>query len=113
MCVAPDPSVGCGREGCALCPYPPENAIAICAGAACAFQCADGFALNGTDMACESIASTGGAGPLDSGGPVNQNTGGSGGAVGCDPARCPPCPFIPECCNVFGRCGCNYVAACI
>jgi hypothetical protein len=113
-CVIPDPSVGCGLEGCALCPYPPGNAIALCAGASCAFQCAEGFALNGADLACEAMPSAGGSAAVDAGGPVLPPTGGAGGAPACNPASCPRCPpFIQECCNVFRRCGCNYVAACI
>lgn len=76
VCVAQNPSVGCGAPGCDACPAPPK-AQATCNGLACDFVCDWGYVKSGSGCV---VGTSGGGGSGASGG--SGGTGASGGLGG-------------------------------
>lgn len=100
LCVAPDPSVGCGSTGCDRC-LPPPGGYGVCRGQDCDFECFSGSVKEGNE--CRAL-------PPPEGGGGAPGTGGSPNT--CTRASdCPACGAVPGCCTVVpqGRCGCNFV----
>jgi hypothetical protein len=105
QCVAPAPIVGCSAHSCEPCEAPPANAVPVCDGETCAYQCVAGFVP--LDGRCEPDGSGGTGG--DGGGS------GTGGAPPCDSTQCKPCPpaGVFGCCKADNTCGCTWAPGAI
>lgn len=132
VCVAQNPTVGCGAPDCAACPAPPK-AQATCTGLACDFVCDSGYVKSGSGCV---VGASGGGGSGASGGSggsgaaggaggtgavgglgglggtgATGGTGGFGGTTGaCNVASCPaPAPPAKKCCvTTNGPCGIDF-----
>lgn len=110
-CLVPAPLIGCSLDGCAPCPEPPRDGVAVCNGTQCGVLCNPGFVEQAGGL-CASAASGGApgtGGAPSTGGRTSTATGGQPAAT-CDPKRCAPCvPVGPfGCCKNNGTCGCTW-----
>jgi hypothetical protein len=101
-CADPLPIVGCSARGCAPCPAPPADGIAVCATGQCDFECVNGTTRTGSQ--CEATG-TGGAG-----GAGGSGTGGTPPTPPCKQGTCGGCGLIGPfpCCRSNMSCGCTY-----
>ena len=121
-CVAPAPSVGCGRASCEACPEPSAEAgIAVCnAEGGCAIRCNEGYMESKRNLregaaraAPARVVRSGAAGKTGGGGTTStggKSSGGAGGKPACDVKACTnSCITSPiRCCNSSATCGCTW-----
>lgn len=101
MCVPVSPLWGCSPTLCGPCSSLPENAVGICDGEACSFECVSHYEKSEDGTRCEPIAGTGG------------QTGAGGSSPVCEPQKCTGCGsfLYTPCCQRNGVCGCAWPGA--
>jgi hypothetical protein len=105
-CFAPAPIIGCSIDNCTPCNSPPANAVAVCTGDECSYECIAGY-----EPSAGSCVQSGIGDDAGSDGSAGSSAGGAGG---CDVAACPAntscracsaCTIAPGCCLANGTCG--------